>query len=444
MQPPVKKKVRRSVPPFPVFAVLVILLCAGALLYRCAEQAKQQAVEKTMLPETPDLTLWNDPDIVSFTVSPRSGESYTLLVGENDLLTVENEPVTVEQTIADGMLAALRFMEAAEVVAEDANSLADQWQAMGLTEPAVTVRAQRSTGESFSFTVGGAAEDGYYFITDSDPRLLLIPRDAYSTFCMKREELIQVTQPVMIPSRIQSVALSGADGAVLWEMGVCGGSYTLLSPFVVPLDTDEGEGIVTLVSSLLLGSPRGEDTPENRSSMGMDDTAVTLTVRQEPGTDSGRDATEAELVFTVMVPPDGELQSCVAYNGQLYRCLTYILTPVLSGSWQSWLSRAPLAVTADALTRLTWTADGQSAVFTPESDGDALSELLSALSAIQVTGSLRGDEAFDAVPAWTLSEELTDGTVRDFAAYRMDALNWALTAGGVPLFYLSSRTEMPF
>ena len=442
MQPPVKKKARRGMPVPLIFVLLAVLLFAGLLLYRYAGQVKRQAIDEALLPDTPDLTLWNDPDVVSFTVSPRGGESYTLLVGEDGLLTTEDSSVTVDKTIADGMLSALRFMEAAEVVAEDANSLADQWQAMGLTEPAVTVTALRGTGESFSFTVGAAAEDGYYFLTDTDSRLLLIPRDAYSTFCVKREELARVDQPVMIPARIRSVALSRADGTPLWEMGVCGGSYTLLSPIVAPLDTDEGEGILTLVSSLLLGSPRGPDTTENRAAAGMDDTAVTVTVRQEPGTESGREATESVLTFTVMIPSGEELQTCVAYKGQLYRSLTYILTPVLTGSWRGWLSRAPLSVTGDALARLTYTANGKTAVFTP--DSAELADILPALSAIQVTGSLRGDEAYDSIPAWTLSAELADGTVRDFAAYRMDALNWALTADGVPLFYLSSRTAMPF
>ena len=355
-----------------LFPALLLIIAAllGALYYLSREDHKEPDAE------TPSgkITLFScaREELISVTVTPPSGESYTLDVKNGALVLPHDPSAPVRDLIEDSILSALCTVIAEDKVLDTSSSVTDL-AAFGLDTPVCAASFTLANGDTHRLLIGSATPLGIpyrYMLWDDDPVIYLISADVYDAFSYDLPALRDVTQPVWDAALWDSVEITGENRRTLVRTGL---GWQLTSPFSYPLDSTEADSFLAAAERIGFANYVGDAENLELSLYGLDAPRLTLTLQQAASRVDYYD--EAGVVTDSILLPDEEitLQFGTQLDDYYVYCL-YLDTVYTATLFQTgflWnedvtplLDRTPLDVPITQLHKLTVTRDGVNTVYT--------------------------------------------------------------------------------
>lgn len=422
----------------------------------------------------------------TITVSHADGERYTL-VCQDGILSLQTEGGALEAisaAVSDRFIKYATTIYVEDTITSDAGELLDELPAMGLEPPQITATAAFADGSEISIFLGDTMLDTtyHYYRWSGDNSVYLCNTGVYETFEYTADMLRSVTQPVIVPSLVERVAIRRGDAVPV----VCAletdaeGTVrgTLQSPYVYPMDSSAAGDLLAAVKNFRLGARLRPLTAETLSTYGFDAPQAVVTIEQQRGLYSqigANGALQSEIVEPSSVTltlgnADGEFFYYCAYEGTCYRVSGFLVGAFLNADAAAFATRNPadlgdvayrsvslqtgdgaLDICAEYIetvlpnNELETDEDGN-VVYTVQvsCNGSAVSAgafegLVARLRQMTVSGTLEGVRELAGAPRWQMTLTTAQGDTRTLAAYPADAFHDALAVDGVALHYISDE-----
>ncbi|MBE5777096.1 MAG: DUF4340 domain-containing protein [Clostridiales bacterium] len=453
--------------------LMIIAALLGALYYLSREDAQEPGAETP--PAKATLFSCAREELISVTVTPPSGKSYTLDVKNGSLVLPHDPSAPVRALIAENILSALCTVIAEDKVLDTSFAVADL-AAFGLETPVCAASFTLANGDTHRMFIGSATPLGIpyrYMLWDEDPAIYLISADVHDAFSYELAALRDVTQPVWDAELWDRVEISGENRRQLIRTDL---GWQLTAPFSYPLDSTETDNFLAAVESIGFANYVADAKTADLSLYGLDAPRLTLTLQQAASRVDYYD--EAGVITDSIFLPDEEItlqfgtQIDDYYVYCLYLDTVYTATLFQTGFlWDeditSLLDRTPLDVPITQLKALTVTRDGADTVYTfalteqleqngdlktdgagnvlwdvhvrkngESMDADTFLNWYAQLQRIAPESTLpEGAETADSVLSLTFEGE---GFVRTAHFLPIDPLHDALSVNGHAAFYLSA------
>lgn len=464
------KKRRRFKKSFPLLMLLLaVALCLGGLsLLRSSAAPEPQAAEKIYLLNRPK------KEIASLAIISKEYGTYPLARGEDEEMKLPGrEDHPLRQDVVEDFLNAAAQMESTEVVYESREGL--DLKDFGLTEPALRLVVTYSDGEKKEVRVGNTVTDEentlYYCTVSGDDRLFVMLQSQCDIFFHDEAYLLDFRQPKLDASLLDGIEVSG-DMALSLSYTPVG--WLMEAPFVYPAEPQKTEALLSRIEGMAFEAYLGDEKETDLEQYGLDQPALTVTLRQAPTVIFGETEDGEQVSFDwpaveyhlLLGDETGKSGVYVLWNGGVYRASNFLL-----GFWkeieiESLLCRKPIHFLVNQLTGLTLDSENGKRQFNLEMvesldpsgqietdeygqtlydaqitengqrlDASAFLSWYTELAALSPAGRLPEGYQPQGEAALTLTLE-TESQVRVLSFIPYDALHDALFVNGVSLFYV--------
>lgn len=385
MQEPVKKKEKRSVPPFIWILLTVALLgvCVFCIVRQNRENATPEVLYRDM---TEGNVLVRDvSEVAEITVTREGKDPWTVIAdGNGGLKLAGDQPTEVDPDIAKMLLESAAVVSYQAVLTEDPTEYRGHEAEFGLEKPSLTAIFRYTDGSVCTVHIGMESmlddETYSYMLIDGDDRLFAADNGTVQVLMTEQQLLHPVTQPDIQKTRIDRITVEDGKGKITAEWMLDGeitdadaaNLWLVNVPFRYPADVDKIAELIDAAGSLYLGTFVAEDPDETaKKEYGLDQPAAVLRLHMAAGsigyvTDTGeyqvQDEAEEELTFVI----GGERNDMVCYalyDGSVYTMNRFQLDVFLKANVRDTAARYPVNVAFEDLAELTVEKDGQKDVY---------------------------------------------------------------------------------
>jgi len=410
----------------------------------------------------------------SVTITPGSGESYTLRIHE-DVLMLETQDglADLNDIYAADILSAVTHIVGQGVVAEDAAEVAEHLTDMGLEPPLASAVIRYTDGTETTLEIGSPVPNTTYSYCrwSGSDAVYMCDAGVAEALNLTRRHLLPVEQPQIYAGLLDEIVIENAYDRL--KITFTDGAFGRLEePFPYPLNQEAADRLLTAVEHFRLGMLEGVITDENRAAYGFEEPLCVLELNQSSGVMSEIAASgelETRLVDQqslrfIIGREEGEYFYTCEYEGKCYLVSRFLTESFLKIKRADLVSSHPLDV-GDLPLKRVWmhTPDGTADLqitrtervlpnneLELDAEGNVvydthvtlngkpqnvelLYEVMSRLDAL--TASSGAPEAWspEAEMRWTIILETETGLVRVIEAWKMDLFADIIAVDGVAL-----------
>ena len=283
----------------------------------------------------------------------------------------EKDGFDIEPALARNFLSAAAVIGYEDIFTEDPADYSDRLEEFGLAEPASTVTVTYTDGEQVVMHIGNRStetEAAYYYMTvDGRKPLYALSVSAAEEWKLPKSSLHPVQQPNLQTARMDQLVMRSGDWTAEWVLEAeitdenASDAWVLRSPVHYPADGTEMTSFLRNIGSIRLGSYVGPAMEERLAEYGLDRPEMILEMHMAEGMAAvtGEDGTvsttllKAETVVLIIGSLKSEYVRYVRYGNDVYLVSELTLGPVISKKPMDTVSRYPVLVAAESLTRLT-------------------------------------------------------------------------------------------
>lgn len=302
--------------------------------------------------------------------APRDGQVWQLERGADGMVMADDPEAALDAYCVSEVLDAVGPVTYNDVLAESAEELREHWADFGLDNPTSVVEIGYEDGACLTLRIGAInrAETPFYYMTvDGDPRLYALDTASAEALYQDRQLLYEVVQPTIHGARLDSIRLLREGEALAWQLE---GSvkavdaidhWTLTAPFSYRADGDSMTTLMKNLENLRLGAYVCEATPEALATYGFDAPRLEVELHMA---EASLGTVGAEGVYDVTEYPESTLRLVVGsaksdmvdyalYEGRIYLVSHFIVSPLMTMSAASTLTRYPVLTALGNLHALT-------------------------------------------------------------------------------------------
>lgn len=423
-------------------------------------------------------------DVQWVRAAPRDGEVWTLERSADGMVMADDPEAVLDAYCVSEVLDAVGPVTYNDVLADSTEALGEHWTDFGLDNPISVVEIGYGDGTQLTLRIGALnrAETPFYYMTvDGDPKLYALDTDSAEALYQDRQLLYEVVQPTIHTARLDSIQLLREGETLAWQLE---GSvkamdaidhWTLKEPFSYQADGSSMTTLMKNLENLRLGAYVGEATPEALAAYGFEAPRLEVELHMAEASlgtvgDAGvYDVTEyTESTFRLVVgSAQNELVDYALYEGSIYLMSHFNVSPLLTMSAASTLTRYPVltalgnlhALTIAAgeaeeryeITRVEQVAPNNELVLDENGQVvydvsvtkngaplryEAFEQAYQRLLLVRVSGTLADDWQLRKKPHTVYTFEDVSGETHTVALSDYDAMHDAVEVDGHALFYL--------
>ncbi len=357
--------VRKILPP----VLLLLALAVGAIGWFSRQETQKVSVPEKIL-TAGTIEQRETGSVYSIDVHLASGEGWYAEQTSAGNLT-EKDGFDIEPALARNFLSAAAVIGYEDIFTEDPADYSDRLEEFGLAEPASTVTVTYTDGEQVVMHIGNRStetEAAYYYMTvDGRKPLYALSVSAAEEWKLPKSSLHPVQQPNLQTARMDHLVMRSGDWTAEWVLEAeitdenASDAWVLRSPVHYPADGTEMTSFLRNIGSIRLGSYVGPAMEERLAEYGLDRPEMILEMHMAEGMAAvtGEDGTvsttllKAETVVLIIGSLKSEYVRYVRYGNDVYLVSELTLGPVISKKPMDTVSRYPVLVAAESLTRLT-------------------------------------------------------------------------------------------
>ncbi len=313
-------------------------------------------------------------DVQRVHAAPQNGEAWTLERTADGMVLSDDPKAVLDAYCVSEVLDAVGPVTYNDVLADSAEELAAHWADFGLDTPTSVVEIGYTDGTQLTLRIGAMnrAETPFYYMTvEGDPRLYALDTDSAEALYQGRQLLYEVVQPTIHAARLDSIHLLREGETLAWQLE---GSvkatdaidhWTLTEPFRYQADGSSMTTLMKNLENLRLGAYVCKATPEALATYGFQVPRLEVELHMA---EASLGTVGAEGVYDVTAYPESafrlvvgsardELVDYVLYEGDIYVMSHFNVTPLLTMSAASTLTRYPVLTALGNLHALTITSE---------------------------------------------------------------------------------------
>lgn len=324
-------------------------------------------------------------EVASIRVSLASGDGWYAEQTAEGVLT-EQTGFEISASLARTFLSDASVIGYEDIFTENPDDYADRLEEFGLAEAASVVTITYRDGESVTLRIGNKSTQTeaayYYMMVDGRAPLYAISVSAAEDWKLGRNSLYPIEQPSLHAARMDHVILEGRHQTSEWVLTSeitdenASDTWVLVSPVRYPADGTEMASFLKNIGNIRLGAFVARATEDNLEAYGFLEPSMTMTLHMAEGRTAvtGRDGTVSTEVLpeeTAVLRVGGQKNDLVwyvQYGDNIYLVSKLTLGPVMEKNPMDTLSRYPVLVAAEYLSKLTIEDDetGETTVYQME------------------------------------------------------------------------------
>ncbi len=334
MEKVAKKKARRA----PKKWVVLALVCLLAAACGAAVALLRRPAGAPVLPDKePAPVLWAFERVADITVTPESGEAYTL-VARDDSLWLSDEPsMTLRSSAVQKYLNAAEKMEAEFLVLDMAQEDASPAD-FGLAPARAQARVTDADGQSAALLIGGPVPEETpmrYCMLAGDSRVYAVLESLCEPFFFRREYLPAFEQPSLKGELMDAIDVTGA---YTLSMRYTQSGWLMSAPVRYPVSQVKSDYILSMIEQMAFESYLGEMAAMDLTVYGLASPELTVRLTQAASVISG-ETQEGESVslnmpekeYTLLLGAEtGQSGVYVGWQGGVYKASNFLL-----GFWKT-------------------------------------------------------------------------------------------------------------
>ncbi len=485
------KAVRRKTPQslsltWRVIGIVVLMaLILGLILWLkpFAWQRKPPVVASE--PDTSKLLFTaSEEELLSFTIHPRQGESYTILRENKAYRLASDADFPLDSGMIRHMVDAILYLEVSDTLTDLKDEL-DHLDEFGLLQGALRVSADFADGRKLMFAIGDRSPFEVprdYLMMTGDSHLYAIPSDVREALDYRVNLLHSLPAINFSPDLLDSLVIQSADGTLqlqrlaqdLWE---------LREPFIYPADMNLINQMLTQVKGMRFAAFVAEGSEENLRRYGLETPRYSVQMHLPASTISAYPDEGGEPIVT-QVPAQvlrfdignniEHLGFYCLFRGTIYQASDLSMGFMLNHQPEPYLSRAPFDIPMNQISEISFSSATGNQNFAislveqvlpnnelardeagnvlhnylvrlgdREIDPEPLAQAYAKLMRLSASGRLPADYALDAKAALlTVTTKAYDRS-RIISFYPFDALNAAMMVNGQVRDYVPLDRLMP-
>ena len=297
--------------------------------------------------------------LVSITITPSSGESYSLDYQDDTLVLREDPEYSLRSSVIEPLLSCAISVVPQETLLDTA-SQAVNLDEYGLSPARASGVFTYSDGTQLTLSVGDqlpVENTEYYFTVSGDSNIYAVSSDIYDTLTTEFYELHPVNNPSIQSDLIDRITISGdlEFSAYYSESG-----WMMDSPYCYPLASDKMDTFLTNLDSLRFSTwvddaanvsmaDYGLEAP--RRTLTLDFAPSTLTVPDEAGTEYTYDIPASQITIAM-----GDFKSdmifYVLYGKEVMTATTFTFGFIENFSIEKMLLQNPVNFASNNLSRV--------------------------------------------------------------------------------------------
>ena len=296
-------------------------------------------------------------DVLSVTITPPEGETYTLMCKNGVLTLPDDSEFTVRDHLAESILLNVCHIYIEDTVLNTRETVVDLAD-FGLAPARCQATVAYRDGTTHTLYIGDQMQLGIpyrYFMWNDDPHLYAASNDVYDAFSYTRSALRSVEQPVWDSTLWDQVSIAGANARTFVETDA---GWIMTYPYTYPLSTDGINTYLTSIENIRFAEYVGKTDVSDLSLYGLDNPRMTLTLHQTPTTvsflsDTGEETDsivlpEEEIVLHIGADLD-EYYFYAEYLGVIYTATRFQAGFLFNEDLSSLLDSTPLDIPITAL-----------------------------------------------------------------------------------------------
>ena len=344
----------------------VLLLILGAALCCCAGLFfLNRPVSVDDLPQThPNAVLLERAaeEITALGISPREGEKYPLIRGENNaFFLLGQEDIPLRSDVIDEMLRALSGLEASHTVLDTLETPADIAH-YGLSPALVEITVTYSDGEKKKLRIGDEApteETEYYCMLEGDSRIYTVLSAFCEPFFHEMAYMRDFEQPSLKASLLDRIDISGD---ITLGMYYTPSGWQMDAPYSYPVSVAQSEALLKRIEGMAFEACLGSAKDVDLAELGLQQPSLRIILAQAPTLISGENILgesvsweEAEKKYTLLIGNEtGKSGVYLMWEGMVYKASNFLL-----GFWkelnaEQLLLRTPVNFLTNNLNALTF------------------------------------------------------------------------------------------
>ena len=471
----VRRKKRREHPGLrkylpPILLILALAVALAGWISR-QETRKADAPEKVLTAGTIEQRAVES--VQSIDVRLSSGDGWYAEQTAAGILR-ERDGFEISPALARTFLSEAAVIGYEDIFTENPADYSSRLEEFGLSDPASVVTVTYTDGSRVVLRIGNRStetEAAYYYMTvDGREPLYAISVSAAEDWKLQKSSLHSIPQPNLQTARMDHFVIQRNDGTAEWVLEAdvsdvnASDAWVMVSPVHYPADGTQMTSLLKSIGNIRLGAYVAPASADILAEAGLDKPEAILKMHMAGGVAAvtGEDGTvsTAELEEESITLAVGSLKSeyvrYVRYENDVYLVSELTIGPVLGKKPMETVSRYPVLVAAEFLSKLTIedcvsgsetvyqmqreTAEGEEVTHCFENGVEIPFETFQARYLQMVVCTVSGDLPED-YEAGTLKKiytfEAVDGKKHSIRLYAYDSMHDALQVDEYPiLFYL--------
>lgn len=459
--------------------LLCLALCAALLWWLWPQRnSSPLAPQVSSEPDTSKLLFAaQDEELLSFTIHPKGGESYTILREDGTYRLASDPGFPLDGSMIQNMTDAILYLRVSDTLADlkgDRSRLGDY----GLDDSALRIEAKLRDGRELRFMIGDRAPFDAprdYLMMEGDSHLYAIPNDVREALDYRAKLLHTLPAINFAPELLERMRISGPTG-VLTLQRIQPGLWEIQEPFRYPADGAAMERLLIQVSSMRMAAYEAEGGGQALREYGLAEPRFevemylpesVITSYPDDGAQPVRTSVAAQTFRFAVGDAIEHIGFYCLYNGVIYRASDLSMGFMLDADADSYLGRQPFDVPLSNVSELDMQFEEKGRRYElslveqvlpnnelardeagnvlhnyivksggQELDPEPLARAYGLLMEITAKGRLSADYRLIGDPLLSVSLRFTGGRSRQVSFYPYDALNAAAAVNGRFIHYV--------